>query len=269
MYRPLALLMISTAIALTPAFAQAQGARAVEESRFISGTVGAIAGAMVGGPIGLIAGAALGYSMGPEVTGTTQRVGPRRRAVRQARRRYRGPTRTTMKIVLDCSVQANQENPACVDFLAKRQQQLLAQQAMYGQSVNVQQGYIQTQMIYGQQTLPQQRVYGQPGYLQQPGYPQQPVYLAPAQSGYSPLPAQGVQQQGVDPRQRMFNPRQNPLVPPPTAFGDGSQYSAALSGPNAAGQQGASGAYANTYSAPAPQGYGYGNAQAPPTPVRR
>lgn len=266
MRRSIALLMISTAIALAPAFAQAESP-AKEESRFISGTVGAIAGAMVGGPIGLIAGAALGYSMGPEVTGVQRTtIGPRRRAVRHARRRYRGPTRTTMKIVLDCSVQANQENPACVDFLAKRQQQLLAQQALYGQQQAVygqQPVYGQPQLVYAQQTMAQQRI------VAQPGYPQQPVYLAPAQSGYSPLPAQGVQQQMVDPRQRMFDPRQNPMVPPPTAFGDGAQYSAALSGPNAAGQQGASGGYANTYSAPAPQGYGYGNAQAPPTPVRR
>ena len=48
------------------------------------------------GPIGLIAGAALGYSMGPEVTGVQRTtIGPRRRAVRHERRRYRGPTRTT------------------------------------------------------------------------------------------------------------------------------------------------------------------------------
>lgn len=95
MRRSIALLMISTAIALAPAFAQAESP-AKEESRFISGTVGAIAGAMVGGPIGLIAGAALGYSMGPEVTGVQRTtIGPRRRAVRHARRRYRGPTRTT------------------------------------------------------------------------------------------------------------------------------------------------------------------------------
>lgn len=243
MRRSLALLMISTAIALAPAFARAES-RAVEQSRFINGTVGAIAGAMVGGPIGLIAGAALGYSIGPEIAGPQATYGKRKRVARTYRR-TRHRARTT-KIVLDCAIEANQQNPACIDFLAKRQQ---AQAP-----------------VYAQQTIiaPQQRVYAQPAY------PQQPVYLAPAQSGYSPLPA-GVpaQQQAADPRARMFNPRQNPLVPPPTAFGNGSQYSAALSGPNAPGQQGASGAYSNTYSAPVPQGYGYGQVQAAPVPVPR
>ena len=227
--------------------------RAVQESRFINGTVGAIAGAMVGGPIGLIAGAALGYSMGPEIAGPQATFGPRKRVARHYRRGRRRAHST--KIVLDCSVQANVENPACVDFLAKRQQALqpqLQMQPAYGQP-----------MIYGQPPT-QQRAYAQPVY------PQQQVYLAPAQSGYSPLPAQvPAQQQAIDPRARMFNPRQNPLVPPPTAFGNGSQYSAAQSGPNAPGQQGASGAYSNAYSAPAPQGYGYGQVQAAPVPVPR
>jgi len=239
MRRPLTLLTIATALALSPALAQAES-RAVEQSRFINGTVGAVAGALVGGPIGLIAGAALGYSMGPEIAGPQATWGSRRRVARHYRRsRHRAST--TTKIVLDCANQANRDNPACVDFWAKRQQPL----------------------------QPQQAAYPQPGYAPQAGYPQQPVYMAPAQSGYSPLPAQVAPQQAVDQRARMFNPRQNALVPPPTAFGGGSQYSAALSGPNAPGQQGASGGYAGNYSAPAPQGYGYGQVQAAPVPVPR
>jgi len=111
-------------------------------------------------------------------------------------------------------------------------------------------------------------MYAQQPMYAQPGYPQQPVYMAPAQSGYSPMPRQAPQQ-AVDPRQRMFNPQQNPLVPPPAAFGDGSQYSAALSGPNAPGQQGASGGYAGSYSQPVPQGHGYGQIRAAPVPVPR
>ena len=238
MLRPLTLLMLSTAMALSPVLAQAES-RAVQESRFINGTVGAIAGAMVGGPIGLIAGAALGYSMGPEIAGPQATFGPRKRVVRHARRgRHRG--RST-KIVIDCAVQANQDNAACVDYWAKRQQRL--------QPVNAQ------QMIYPQQAM----------------YPQQPVYMAPAQHGYSPLPAQipAQQQLQLDTRGKYFNPRQNPMVPPPTAFGDGSQYSAALSGPNAPGQQGASGGYSGSYTAPAPQGYGYGQVRAAPVPLPR
>lgn len=242
MRRSLALLMISTAIALAPAFARAES-RGMEQSRFINGTVGAIAGAMVGGPIGLLAGAAIGYSVGPEIAGPQTTWGTRKRVARTYRR-TRHRARST-KIVLDCAVEANQQNPACIDFLAKRQR---AQAPLYAQQTVI---------------TEQQRIYAQPAY------PQQPVYMAPAQSGYSPLPARVPAQQAVDPRARMFNPRQNPLVPPPTAFGNGSQYSAALSGPNAPGQQGASGAYSNTYSAPVPQGYGYGQVQAPPVPVRR
>ncbi|MFT4099093.1 MAG: hypothetical protein QM651_18380 [Rhodoblastus sp.] len=234
MRRSLALLMLSTALALSPALARAES-RAVEQSRFINGTVGAVAGALVGGPIGLIAGAALGYSMGPEIAGPQATWGTRRRVTRHYRR-ARHRTSTT-KIVLDCANQANRENPACVDFWAKHQQQV----------------------------QPQQAAYPPPGYAPQAGYPQQPVYMAPAQSGYSPLPAQIAPQQAVDQRARMFNPRQNALVPPPTAFGGGSQYSAALSAPNAPGQQGAGGAY----SAPAPQGYGYGQIRAAPVPVPR
>jgi len=234
MRKPLPLLLLTTALALSPALALAES-RAVEQSRFINGTVGAIAGAMVGGPIGLIAGAALGYSVGPEIAGPQPTFGPSKRAARRTARRTRHRARST-KIVLDCANQANQENPACVHLFAQRQQQ----PQMYGQ---------------------------QPMYAQ-PMYGQQPVYMAPAQSGYSPVPRQAPQQ-GVDPRQRMFNPQQNPLVPPPTAFGDGSQYSAALSGPNAPGQQGASGGYSNAYSAPAPQGYGYGQVRAAPVPVPR
>lgn len=229
MRRSLPLLILSTALALSPALAHAEP-KAVQESRFINGTVGAIAGAMVGGPIGLIAGAALGYSMGPEIAGPYSTVGVPRRVVRHARR-TRIRKRST-KIVLDCANQANQDNPACVHFLARRQQQVVAvQQPM----------------------------------LAQPAYPQQPVYLAPAQHGYSPLPS--TQPQAVDPRQRVYNPRQNPLVPPPTAFGGGNGYTAALSGPNAPGQQGASGAYAGAYSAPAAQGYGYGGGQVRAAPV--
>ncbi|HMN73301.1 MAG TPA: hypothetical protein PKA55_15685 [Rhodoblastus sp.] len=234
--------MLSTALALSPALARAES-RAVEQSRFINGTVGAVAGALVGGPIGLIAGAALGYSMGPEIAGTQATFGQRRRVTRHARRGRTGARST--RIVLDCANPANQENPACIDFWAKRRQ-LQPQQALY----------------------PQQTAYPQPGLAAQPGYAQQPVYMAPAQHGYSPLPAQLPQQAG-DPRQRNFNPRQNPLVPPPTAFGGAAQYSAALSGPNAPGQQGASGGYAGSYSAPAPQGYGYGQVQAAPVPVPR
>lgn len=233
MRRPLTLLILSTALALSPALARAES-RALQESRFINGTVGAIAGAMVGGPIGLIAGAALGYSMGPEIAGPQATFGPRRRVVRVARRSGRRARST--KIVLDCANQANQDNPACVHLFAQRQPQT-------------------------------QAAYAQPMYAP-PGYPQQPVYMAPAQSGYSPLPAQ-VSPMAADPRQRMFNPRQNPLVPPPTAFGGGDQYSAVLSGPNAPGQQGASGGYAGSYTAPAPQGYGYGQVQAAPVPLPR
>lgn len=240
MRKPLPLFLLSTALALSPALALAES-RAVEQSRFINGTVGAIAGAMVGGPIGLIAGAALGYSIGPEIAGPQATFGPSRRVARRTARRSRARARST-KIVLDCANQANQENPACVHFFAQRQQQ---------------------PQMYGQQPM-----YAQPMYPQA-AYPQQPVYMAPAQSGYSPVPQQVPQQQAVDPRQRMFNPGQNPLVPPPTAFGDGSQYSAALSGPNAPGQQGASGGYSNAYSAPAPQGYGYGQVRAAPVPVPR
>ena len=229
MRRSLPLLILSTALALSPALARAEP-RAVQESRFINGTVGAIAGAMVGGPIGLIAGAALGYSMGPEIAGPYTRVGSPRRVVRHARR-YRSRSRSS-KIVLDCANQANQDNPACVHYLARRQQQLVAvQQPMFAQ----------------------------------PAYPQQPVYMAPAQHGYSPLPAR--QPQAADPRQRNYNPRQNPLVPPPSAFGGGVGYTAALSGPNAPGQQGASGAYAGAYAAPATQGYGYGSSQVRAAPV--
>lgn len=241
MRKPLPFLLLSTALALAPALALAES-RAVEQSRFINGTVGAIAGAMVGGPIGLIAGAALGYSVGPEIAGPQATFGPSRRVARRSVRRARHRARGT-KIVLDCANQANQENPACVHFFAQRQQQ---------------------QPVYGQQPL-----YAQQPMYAQPVYPQQPVYMAPAQSGYSPIARQVPQQQAVDPRQRMFNPQQNPLVPPPTAFGDGAQYSAALSGPNAPGQQGASGAYSNAYSAPAPQGYGYGQVRAAPVPVPR
>lgn len=231
MRRSLPLLILSTALALSPALARAEP-KAVQESRFINGTVGAIAGAMVGGPIGLLAGAALGYSMGPEIAGPYTRVGgPPRRVVRHVRRsRVRA---RSSKIVLDCANQANQDNPACVHFLARRQQQ---------------------QVVAVQQPM-----------LAQPAYPQQPVYLAPAQHGYSPLPS--TQPQAVDPRQRVYNPRQNPLVPPPTAFGGGNGYTAALSGPNAPGQQGASGAYAGAYSAPAAQGYGYGGGQVRAAPV--
>lgn len=246
MRKPLPLLLLSTALALSPALALAES-RAVEQSRFINGTVGAIAGAMVGGPIGLIAGAALGYSMGPEIAGPQATFGPGRRVARRSVHRSRARARST-KIVLDCANQANQENPACVHFFTQRQQQ---QPQMYGQ-----------QPMYAQPMYPQ-------GAYPQAAYPQQPVYMAPAQSGYSPIPRQVPQQQAVDPRQRMFNPGQNPLVPPPTAFGDGSQYSAALSGPNAPGQQGASGGYSNAYSAPAPQGYGYGQVRAAPVPVPR
>jgi len=234
--------MLSTALALTPALGRAES-RAMQESRFINGTVGAVAGALVGGPIGLIAGAAIGYTVGPEIAGPQATFGPTRRVARRAVRRSRPRARST-KIVLDCANQANQDNPACVHFFAQRQQQL--------------------QPIYAQQpAFAQQPVYAPPVY------PQQNVYMAPAQSGYSPLPRQVPQQPTVDPRARTFNPQQNPLVPPPTAFGNGSQYSAALSGPNAPGQQGASGAYSNAYSAPAPQGYGYGQVRAAPVPVPR
>ncbi|MFO1134557.1 MAG: hypothetical protein U1E30_05165 [Rhodoblastus sp.] len=138
--------------------------------------------------------------------------------------------------MLDCANQANQENPACVHLFAQRQQQ----PQMYGQ---------------------------QPMYAQ-PMHAQQPVYMALAQSGYSPVPCQG-SAAGCRPRQRMFNPQQNPLVPPPTAFGDGSQYSAALSGPNAPGQQAQAAAIQTPIPRLALQGYGYGQVRAAPVPVPR
>lgn len=231
MRKPIPLLLLSAALAATPTLAQAE-LRGMQESRFINGTVGAVAGALIGGPIGLIAGAAIGYTVGPEIAGPTATWGQRRTVVRHARRGARRGRGT--KVVIDCAVQANQDNPACVQRFAQ-------QQPVYAQPY--------------------------PVYGQQPGYPQQPVYMAPAQTGYSPMPAQQVAP--AMQQQRFYNPRQNPLVPPPNAFAPGAQYSAALSGPNAPGQQGASGAYGGTYSAPAPQGYGYGQIQAAPVPVPR
>jgi hypothetical protein len=80
------IILLSAALAAAPTVASAQ-TRAVEQSRFIGGTVGAITGALIGGPIGLIAGAAFGYMMGPPVrygnAVANGKAAPRRHAKRK------------------------------------------------------------------------------------------------------------------------------------------------------------------------------------------
>ncbi|MFV0281824.1 MAG: hypothetical protein ACK5JM_13830 [Rhodoblastus sp.] len=154
------LIILAGAFALSPALAQAE-TRTNEQSRFISGTMGALAGALVGGPIGLIAGAALGYSVGPQITGQKATVTASRRATRQARR-SRSRSRSA-KIVLDCANAANQTNPACVHFFAQRQQRNQGQQMQTGMPANPQQPVYMAapaqtphQQAY-QQTDPRQR----------------------------------------------------------------------------------------------------------------
>lgn len=95
------------------------------------------------------------------------------------------------------------------------------------------------------------------------------MYMAPPQYGYAPYPGQppAYQQQ-----QRYYNPRQNALVPSPDAMAmarSGGYSAAAVSNPYAPGQQGAGGAYGAAYTAPSPQGYGYGQVRAAPVPMPR
>lgn len=67
-------LLLAAGLAAAPTLAHAQS-RAIEQTRMVDGTIGAVAGALIGGPIGLLIGGALGYTMGPELTGPMKGAG--------------------------------------------------------------------------------------------------------------------------------------------------------------------------------------------------
>ncbi|MFO1114105.1 MAG: hypothetical protein U1E28_00350 [Beijerinckiaceae bacterium] len=82
--------LLAAGLAAAPTLAHAES-RAIEQTRMVDGTIGAVAGALIGGPIGLLIGGALGYTMGPEVTGPMKGAGQPVRVAKKRTVRKRPP----------------------------------------------------------------------------------------------------------------------------------------------------------------------------------
>jgi hypothetical protein len=252
--------LLSTVFVAAPQLAQAQ------DSRFIGGSIGAVAGAVVAGPIGLLAGAALGYAFGPSVNGGA--IASERRWARDGRRKYRHARHRRRHRYDPNGTPAHYHQPY-------PQQAQYYQQPQYGQPM----GYAPT----GPQYMPAmgafpppaapaypQQSYGQQNYMQASYAPSTPA-LSPA-AAYQPLPGGGQQQPGMGmmgmggvaagsgfyPNSPLAtnpttgpitDPRYNPQVPPPAQAAGPGSYTTAF-GAGAAGQA-FSGAYNQPGSGPA------------------
>ena len=167
-------LFLTAGLAAAPSLAQAQ-TRAVEQSRVIDASVGAVAGALIAGPIGIIAGGAIGYMMGPRMTSTA--FGATRVATTRAARRHRAHVRHVQTAQQPARYRGYPAQPYGQQYLAP------PMQAYPTQPGYVAQGYPQ-QPGYAPQPYPQQAVSGQPAY------PTQRPYYNPARNPLVPSPMQ-------------------------------------------------------------------------------